>query len=219
MGTKHWVARLIGVGFGVAYFARQFVGISEEDLSEMCSFVMLSTFTGGTVLLVIRRWVAQLQQANREAALANNQAIQFTIRDLLLFIFAIACLLTIGRWLLPRYPRVDEPALVAVFSICCVTVALSSVWSMLGVPHPFLRSTLVLLIALGAGTFVTFVLAGGGNGVWWCSLMVSDWLFLLGSLLVVRLCGYRLVRLSRSEKSVGRENKDDVVALPATLAE
>ena len=160
-------------------------------------------------LLVVRHWVAQVQHVDRTEASAKKQMMQFTIRDLLLLVLIIACLLAIGRWWQPSpsewYWLARRAILwlwyklaqVAIISLCCVTVVLWSVWSMLGNSRPFVRNSLVLSIALGIGALVAFF--PGLHQTWligW-SLAMSSGLFVLGSLWVVRLCGFRLVRHSR----------------------
>lgn len=195
--TSHWAARLLGVGLGMAYLARQFLGLPRTDHSALLLFMIISIVAVASVLLVVRKWIARVQLGNGEVLAARARGVQFSIRHLLLLTLATGCLLALGRWIRTYFPNSDDLFFAALFSLCCLTITLPSVWSMLGTPHPFLRSTLVCGVAVGAGTLLAAVFSLRDNWFHLCSIMVLDWLFLHASLLVVRLCGYRLVRLRR----------------------
>lgn len=201
LGTNHWGARMVGVGCAMVYLAYQFIGVPGNDFSVLLSFVIVSTIAIAAVLLVVRRCVARIQHGRPQHSSSGIQAIQFSVFHLLLLTFVAGCILGLGKWLQPYFPRVDERASVAMIGLCCATVALPSVWSMLGTSHPVLRSTLVLSIAFGAGNLLALVLGKGDDRwFWWSMLMVADWLFLHASLFVVRQCGFRLVRISRDRE-------------------
>lgn len=190
LGKNHWAVRLIGVALGMAYF-------SLLDFSFYLDFscFILSAIAVPAMLLAVRQRLI-LQSGNGRATSKSSKGFQFSIRHLLFFMFVAGCVLTTGKWLRTNSHVIFIYALESVGS---VTVGLTSTWAMLGTSHPFRRSLIALFVAIGAGALVAIILARGEDWFLFCTIMVANALFLLASLFVVRLCGFRLVRLSRLE--------------------
>jgi hypothetical protein len=218
LGTNHWLVRFVGVVVGMAYLGPMF-GIGIRELTPDTLFIVfLSTPTVTVVLLVIRRLGAQLLRSN-EAMSIHQQGLQFSIRHLMLLTFVVGCVLGVGRLLSPEFPgvhalarlltisfwsRIDALSVLAIFSLCFVSVGVTTVWAMLG-SHFLLRSVGVLLVAVSSGGILSFGLVRSEHWFWF-SVTLAEAAFLLTSLWIVRLCGYRLVRLSRIHTpSLGNE--------------
>ncbi len=197
LGMNRWPVRLLGVIVGTAYLGPMF-GISIRELNfEMLFLVVLSTVAVAAVLLVVRRLVAQIQRSGELSITASQEGLQFSIRHLMLLTFVVACTLGIGRWLQPYFSGVIILAELATISLCFVSVGLASVWAMFGKSPPLIRSIVVLLIAASSGCIPAYSF-NTSEYSFWISMMLAEAVFLLVSLWIVRLCGYRLVRLSRS---------------------
>jgi hypothetical protein len=85
--------------------------------------------------------------------------------------------------------------LVLFWALCFVTVGLVSLWAALGEARQLRRSPVVFVLSPMLGAFFAF--ACGAHSAGWVYILLIMLLYpaaLLGSLLVVRSCGYRLVR-------------------------
>jgi hypothetical protein len=105
----------------------------------------------------------------------------------------VASLMTVGRLLHPSVTGLDVTAGLSVLGVCYAVVALTSIWAILGLGHPAFRSVFVILIAVAAGLAGGYVLNQGRDLAFWTSTMVLQAAMLVGSLLVIRRIGYRLV--------------------------
>ena len=128
-----------------------------------------------------------------EAGQTNvKEGLQFSIRHLMLLTFVVACLTTVGKLLEPTRAHFDVLATVVVLGLCYVTVALTSIWAILGMGHPVVRSIFVVVIAISAGLFAGYVIAGEELG-FWVSTTGLQAVLLISSLAVIRGVGYRFL--------------------------
>jgi hypothetical protein len=89
--------------------------------------------------------------------------------------------------------------LMTVWAMCFVALGLAALWAALGKVRPLGRGTVVLVLSPLLGAFFAFGAGAPPQG--WAYIILTMLLYaalLLGSLLVVRSCGYRLVRGSTS---------------------
>jgi len=94
----------------------------------------------------------------------------------------------------------------SVFGLCFTAVGLAAVWAALADARPRWRGPVVFGLAAILGVF--FAVAANAQTAGWVYILLSmllDSAALLGSLLVVRSCGYRLVRhrVPRTERPSG----------------
>ncbi len=197
LGTNRWPIRLLGVAAGTAYLAPVFGLINGVWDNQLLLLVVLSTMAVAAVLLVIRRLFAQLRHTGEDGNLTGQEGLQFSIRQLMLLTFMVACTLGLGKWLHPYFPG-NILATLATISLCYVSVGLASVWAMFGKSPSLIRSIVVLLTAVLSGGILAWLVMDGRQKRFWFSVTLAEAAFLLASLWIIRLCGYRLVRLSRS---------------------
>lgn len=156
--------------------------------------VSLPTLLVGGVAWLIRIFRASVVQIGTTAS-TIKEGLQFSIRDLFWLTFVVACLLTIGKLLWPHFQFAGLIIVIPVIGIGFTAVGLTSSWSILGSGNPFLRSVVVLVIA-GISGGIIGSLIGHGFIIFWTFAMFLHAVFLIGSLLVVRRCGYRLMKKS-----------------------
>ena len=138
---------------------------------------------------------------------------QFTIRQLLILTFAVACLVSLGKWLGPDLVNVTEPFLAALIGLVLGAVGLLPVWPVLGTRQPILPSMIAVGIAAGLGFGLASLFPPlAGLAAFWTTITSVEALSLVASLLVVRSCGYRLVRLPAANSG----NRDGAARPAAT---
>jgi hypothetical protein len=89
--------------------------------------------------------------------------------------------------------------LMSVWALCFVAVGLAAFWATLGNGRPLGRGTVVLVLSPLLGAFFAFAANAQPHG--WAYIILTMLLYaalLLGSLLAVRSCGYRLLRRAAS---------------------
>jgi hypothetical protein len=190
-GVSPWL-RMAGMVVGTVYLEallpdrmrREFLGISTITV----------TVTTAT-LLVMRALGVRLNRQDESAQpmRAEPEGLRFSIRGLMLFTAAVA-LLSAGARALQDTPRrlfLQE----AVLAMCFVAAGLMALWAGLGNARPPHRGAVVFALSPVLGAFFAFAVHAHKAG--WAYIMLTMLLYpavLLASLLVVRSCGYRLVR-------------------------
>lgn len=162
---------------------REFFGISTITIA-------VTTAT----LIVVRMLGVRLirQDGPCQLARAEAEGLRFSIRGLMLFTAAVA-LLSAGARALQDTPR-HMILLAAVWALCFVAVGLVALWAALGSARPLNRGPIVFVLSPVLGIFFGF--AAHAHRAGWVYITLTMLLhpaLLLGSLLVVRSCGYRLV--------------------------
>ena len=161
-------------------------------------------FTGMSALTSIGVSLALLAARNRGVRLLrdpkrfdppDSHGIRITIRGLMLVTLVIALLIAGARGLWETFGRGPGPALMATWGLCFVAVGLAAVWAALGLTRPLWRSLAVLALASSLGVLFAYGINEGWESyVYVISIMALQAAVVLGTLLVVRSCGYRLVR-------------------------
>jgi len=194
LGSGPWWKRVVGVIVGVGYLGTLLSFSIYGPVSANYFVVSLSTLLIVGVLLVFRFFRVQVCTAINAPAAACRM--QFTVRQLLVLTFVVACLMSLGKRLAPHLMDVGQPFYMTLIGLVFATIGTLSVW-LLGARHPILPSLILIVVAAGVGFCLAQFLPGppGDMASFWMTITSVEALSLVPSLLVVRSCGYRLVRL------------------------
>jgi hypothetical protein len=193
LGNTPWMVRLLGLLTATVYMGIEFaVGVQEFDVLVFF-FVFLLAIVPATVFLMIRGQGTDLRRGNTAYA-ARGEGLTFGIRHLMALTFVVACLVTVGNWLVPFLPVTDSLITVSLYALCLASIAVTSVWAVLGLRHFVLRIVVVLLITVLAGWVAQYVIDGpAAADMFWMLVAHLEAIYLVLSLLVVRRLGYRLI--------------------------
>ncbi len=190
VGLTPGVLRLIGLVVGSGLLGTVLgLGLGRIAIGIYFLVYIVMSLVAGAAWLV-RLTKARLVRLGSDS-LPAREGLQFTIQHLLLLTLVVACLLTIGKLLAPRLWGLDLVAAVAVLGACFVAVALASLWAMLGLGRPFVRSLVVFPLAAGAG-WIGEIVIRDDNFPFWIAVTLTQAVLLVASLAVVRYNGYRL---------------------------
>jgi CDP-diglyceride synthetase len=181
--------RLAGLVAGTVYLE----ALVPADLRR--EFLGISTITiiVTTATLLVVRWLGvRFTRQDNPGQSARQEGLPFSIRGLMIFTAVVALICAVAKAMEgSRNPIVFIP----VWALCFVAVGLISLWAMLGNSNPLHRGPVVFVLSPMLGAFFAF--AAGAQQAGWIYILLIMLLYpvgLLGSLLVVRSCGYRLVR-------------------------
>ena len=192
LGAHRWQVRLIGVLVGVGYLMSVLVvGIGELD-SEASLLVVVAA-----ALVTITLWPVRLLGGRifRKSSPATSASpIQFHIRHLMILTFVVACLVTIGKTVHPHIFHGSVLFELLLVPLVFGIVGVMPVWFVLAtrqaVPYG------IGLVALGAFAGYCFGRKTAPDfEMLWVTATTTETIAMVVSLLVVRSCGYRLVRL------------------------
>jgi hypothetical protein len=197
LGTSSWWKRLLGVVVGMVCLGLLLDLSVGQPYRANHVIVLLATVLVAGVLLVVRCFRFRICGTAVDRTAVHR--FQFSIRHLLILTFAVACLVSLGKWLGPHLIPATEPFRLAIIGLLLATVGLMTVWPVLGTRHPLLPSMIATGVAAGLGFGLTrlFPHFAGMTAVW-TTIPSVEALSLVASLLVVRSWGYRLVRLGQS---------------------
>lgn len=194
LGTLAWPIRLLTAAGGASYLAVMLGFCADGPDGETFCVVFLATALVTGALLVVRCFRVRLGRS--EQAAGSTFRLQFSIRQLMILTFAVACLAALGRWLGPRVVTLRAPVLLILVALELAAVGLMSIWPMLGMRHPFRYGPLVVGAGAGIGyCFARLVPPYAFVVGFWTTIATAESLSLVVSLLVLRRAGYRLVRL------------------------
>jgi hypothetical protein len=191
LGTTPWWIRLVGGVIGVGYLSILIsLGVDEWDLSTLIVVAMAASLVV-LVLLIARGFRVVIRQVSQPMAMTTR--IQFSIRHLMILTLVTACLISIGRFLQPVLPRGDMYFRLLLFALTGGLVGVLPVWFILATRRP---------VPYGVGVVAVGALAGYWIGRFdefsvaiWMTLTTTEAVVVVASLLVLRYCGYRLMRL------------------------
>jgi len=140
-------------------------------------------------------------------SLPNSMGGQVTIRQLLLATAAVAVVLAIGREVRKVSPGdwiETECMIVTHVTLCLIAVDFAVSWGTLGTRRPMPRLAIILPGAFLVGVIPTYFLEtllslDWKDHVTWSCIMGFQATIMAASLLVIRSCGWRLVRGDRNE--------------------
>jgi hypothetical protein len=187
-----WI-RLAGLVAGAVYLEALFPSdLRREFLGTSTITIIVTTAT----LLVMRCVGVRLtrQDDSDQPARQAAEGLRFSIRGLMIFTAAVAVLCAGARALEGSH---NLFLLILVWALCFVAAGLVSLWAVLGDSQPLRRSPVVFVLSPALGAFFAF--AANAHKAGWTYILLTMLLYplaLLGSLLVVRSCGYRLIRRS-----------------------
>jgi hypothetical protein len=149
-------------------------------------------------LLVLRRFGVVVKRRADPGQLERPEAkrLRFSIRGMMIVTAAVALLCTEATTL--QAFQVPRLFLSLACVICFVAVGLDSLWAALGYACPSRRVSAVFVISLGLGCYLAAPAHTAGR-VYIFLIMVLYPAALMGSLLIVRSCGYRLVHRASPE--------------------
>jgi len=196
MASNPWYIRLAGaaLGSGCVCIPIWF----REGGSSYLSILTLVFLTGCTlavaaVLLIAR--CLRIRIVRQTVPVSAAGRLQFAIRDLMILTMVVACVTACGKWLLTVEFTPFEAGLLALIYLPFITIGVLSVWPALSARRPLLPCGVFVVIAGGVGMcFNAFGLPMAT--AYWVTITSAEALSLVASLLVVRSCGYRLVRLA-----------------------
>jgi hypothetical protein len=189
--AQPWV-RLAGLVTVAVYLEALIAFGLREHILGLSTFTIVVT----TATLLVVRWLGikfTRQDEPGQSAQPQPDGLRFSIRGLMIFTAAVAFLCAGARAL--RATPTHLLLLIFVWALCFVAVGLVSLWAALGDAHPLGRAPVVFVLSPVLGAFFAF--AVGAHPAGWIFSVLIMLLYpaaLLGSLLVVRSCGYRLVR-------------------------
>ena len=185
-------ARLAGLVVGAVYLEAILPHhVVREALGASTITIVLST----AALLVVRCSGAALIREGEpgQAALAQTEGLRFSIRGLMLFTATVALLCAGARALQDSPNRVF--VVLVVWVVDGVGIGLVALWVALGNSRPRRRAPAVFAISPVLAAFFAFAVRAHSAGSVLITLtMLLYSALLLASLVVVRSCGYRLVR-------------------------
>jgi hypothetical protein len=194
--ANSWYVRLVGMAAGNGYFLVLGWISSQEALRNMvddlvgltaCTLIMASA------LLIAGCFRVRISLPTSPVSAARR--IQFSIRDLMVLTLVVACVVGFGRWLPSYRPSLFDLKIMALIYLPFVVIGLLSVWPALSARRPLLPCSIFVVIAGGVGMYFDFF-GPHIDIAYWITITSAEALSLVASLLVVRSCGYRLVRLA-----------------------
>jgi hypothetical protein len=216
LGASSWWRKLIGVVVGVSYLGL-LLEFDPVDLDlETYTVVVLPTTCVVMPLLVVRFFRIALRLDSSPAGSMGR--IQFSIRHLMILTLAVACLLAIGQSVERFAIRLDEtlfgaalnqldelvyewllPAVLGVLGVL-------PLWFVLATKQPVVFSVGLVFVGACAGYPVGRFY--GDPKIIAMAVTATEMMAVVVSLLVVRSCGYRLVRLPARRISVAPDRQD-----------
>ena len=191
LGTNRWWIRLIGVVVGIGYLF-PLLGIGIHELNGASLFVVLiATMFVTLVFLFVRFFRVAIHLDSRPVASTGH--IQFSIRHLMILTFVIACLITIGRAVQPFFPHGEIRFVLLLLSVTGAIVGIFPVWFILATKRPVLYG--VGLVAVGTSAGYCIGQVGMFDDLRWMITTGMEAMVVAISLLAIRSCGYRLMRL------------------------
>ena len=196
--------RLSGWVIGTAYLEAAF----DLDFGSEFLFMPSAAMALTVASLLVVRWsgVRLIRRADRvDTRPPESRGFRFSIRGLMILTAVVALLSAAARSVPTSH---GHPSFVptVMLASCFVTVALLALGAALGTGHPIRRGIPPVAVSPVLGTF--FGLAVNAHRDGWVYLITIMLLYpavLLGSLLIVRSCGYRLVSRRASFKRGGSE--------------
>jgi hypothetical protein len=183
--------RLAGLFAGPVYLEALLpADLRREFLGTSTITIIVSTAT-----LLVVRWLGvrfRRQDDSSQSAQPEPEGLKFSIRGLMSFTAVVALICAVAKAL--EGSR-NLFLLTLVWALCFVAVGLISLWAVLGNAHPRHRGPVAFVLSPMLGA--SFAFAAGARQSGWIYILLIMLLYpvaLLVSLLVVRSCGYRLVR-------------------------
>jgi hypothetical protein len=191
--SARWL-RIIGLIGGSLYLA--FLLRWAIDEGEAIPATLMMTVVVTCALLVVRQRKVVFRRVSAQKG-KERSGLQFTIKGLMTFTLAVAVLITGAKQLREAGGPKADVFIVGLWVACFAVTSLASIWATLGLESPYARSIAAVIMS----TMLGWCFAYGVTPDWDFSIffyvmliMFLQTALLVCSLLVVRSCGYRLVR-------------------------
>jgi len=176
-------------------------------LFGLMSIVSLVLAIGpAAVFSAIRKWHSQLLLVETGRLSCVTEGLQFSLRHLLILVTIAAILLAVGRSARtvlgeynPSFEIMQTLAFMGLLILCFTSITLATIWATLGFGSPPARVVGVIISAFLVGVLFWYS-SGNSIGSFWRMpvQMVGATAFAIGSLLLVRRAGYRMVVQTRT---------------------
>ena len=198
LGASSWRKRLVGVIVGIGCLVPLLgVGFDDLDLGLSLLVVVVTAFVT-MVLSTVRLFRVRIQLESTPANSANR--IQFHIRHLMTLTFVVACLVSVGKAVQPYVSGGKIFLDILPVAVVCAVVGVMPVWFVLATRHAVVYGVGTVAVGACAGYYFGRNTSTGFELIW-MTATATEAIAVVVSLLVVRSCGYRLLRLpSRREK-------------------
>lgn len=193
LGTSdHW-RRLLGVVLGIIALYLM-PGLNSGDfLIEYLFLPIMGTVLVAVPLLIVRGFRVVIQVDSSPTTLASR--LRFSIRHLLILTFVVACVVSFGKIVHPLILQWQFIIEVIVYATICIVVGILPVWIALATKRPVPYCIGFVIVAAVAGYYIGRAYSEV-DGVWMI-VTATEAVTVILSLLVVRSCGYRLVRVPK----------------------
>jgi hypothetical protein len=189
-----WGSGLGCLILGSGYLACLLIGGAGTDAFFFVLLPILVSFESFAALFALGRWFVLRRLA---APPGDHDRRRFAIRDLMALTLSVALLLWVFRQLKGIGPMVPVLLHIALWSLGAALAGLSAAWATLGPARPLPRCLTALTFSaiLGGLYFGSLTTLPAWAGiVYGTAIFGLQGLASVASLLVVRSCGYRLVR-------------------------
>lgn len=198
LANKSLGVRIAGLVCGSFYISTVVaIGHTSTVEGRLVCLVFVPMSTVGLLFMALSRYRGIAIAFSDETEARYSTPIQFTMKELLCVTAVISVLLGSGRVIRSLGGQsLGIGVLLIVLAICACVMAYLVVWAGLGHGHVPLRFSTVLVIGFVVGLLPHYFFGYSG----WPSLVWSGFIVVAGivavpSLLVVRSCGYRVVRM------------------------
>lgn len=199
LGKAIWQSRLGGIAIGILYTSFLFMVLRERyppftvqnwiRHALLMSSVMM--FTAGPLLL-LRRLRRDVEFIEDDHSSVDVAAFTFSLRHVLLLVVALGLLCSVVRVL----HATSFPAFLLVFSISFAATTATVLWATMGIQKPVYGCPFAILAVSVNAVLLPYCFerTSAASLMAWAGVISLHALIVALSLLVVRWCGYRLLR-------------------------
>jgi len=192
LGAGPWWIRLVGIVAGSVCLATgAAIGIGERDLGTIVIFTF-TTFSVAVVYIIFRCFRFRIGSPRNEGT--ARAELQFGIRHLLIVTVVVAVMLAVSRSLEFNLSDYGQLPLAIIFASPYALVGMLSPWAILRGRLLIVRAVILLAIAATAGWGLAQMIKAIDAMKFWMGISLTEAVLLIASLIVVRSCGYRLMR-------------------------
>ncbi len=162
-GSSPWWSRLLVAAAGVGHFGLQLtLGVQGPRVVNFVIVFFVTVLEAGGFLL-LRGFRYRICRSTHQTPAVRRM--QFAIRDLMLLTFAVACFVTLAKWIAPFLTGLPPLFEFSVLVLVLAAVGLLSVWPVLGARQPLPAATILVVVAAGLGfCFVWSFMSRSGSG-------------------------------------------------------
>ena len=230
LGTTRAMWRIPAVFITAAYVCAELLTVENAwDYSPMSHLRLVASPTVGILVLLsgLRHGRRRLCVVQSLVSSPTGTGLQYTSRHLLLATAVVAVVLATGRGLRPLFDGgwiYHQVLFTAILILVLILVELATLWAALGIGRP----TPKLAVVVPSAFVVEAILAyyqedilptdwgGLSDFIFWPAVVGLQAIITAGSLLVVRSCGWRLVRGAATDGKAAREEIEPLPTPPGS---